>query len=98
MSSPDQPDNADQPDTGRPVHGGIKLAELWELGLRLADCLDFSASVSPLGPPDGVAAAIAAVELAAYPDPHSLALTEAIGRCRMGKVEPNVSAGPEQQR
>ena len=62
----------------RPVHGGIKLAELRELGLRLADCRDFSASVSPLGPPDGVAAAIAAVELAAYPDPHSLALTEAI--------------------
>jgi histidinol-phosphate aminotransferase len=62
------------------VHGGIKLAELRELGLRLEDCLDFSASVSPLGPPEGVAEAIAAVDLAAYPDPHSLALTEAIAR------------------
>ena len=62
----------------RPVHGGIKLAELRELGLRPEDCLDFSASVSPLGPPEGVAQAIAAVDLAAYPDPHSLELTEAI--------------------
>lgn len=62
----------------RPVHGGIKPAELRALGLRLEDCRDFSASVSPLGPPAGVAEAIAAVDLAAYPDPHCLALTEAI--------------------
>ena len=62
----------------RPVHGGIKEAELRALGLRLEDCLDFSASVSPLGPPEGVAEAIAAVDLTAYPDPHCLALTEAI--------------------
>ena len=62
----------------RPVHGGIKEAELRALGLRLEDCLDFSASVSPLGPPAGVAEAIASVDLAAYPDPHCLALTEAI--------------------
>ena len=80
MTTPD-----DAPATpSRPVHGGIKLAELRELGLRLEDCLDFSASVSPLGPPDGVAAAIAAVELAAYPDPHSLALTEAIAEHHVG--------------
>ena len=62
----------------RPVHGGIKEAELRALGLRLEDCLDFSASVSPLGPPDGVQEAIAAVDLGAYPDPHCLALTEAV--------------------
>ena len=62
----------------RPVHGGIKEAELRALGLRPEDCLDFSASVSPLGPPDGVAEAMAAVDLTAYPDPHCLALTEAI--------------------
>ena len=69
-------DNVNPP--ARPVHGGIKEAELRALGLRLEDCLDFSASVSPLGPPDGVAEAIAAVDLTAYPDPHCLALTEAI--------------------
>ena len=62
----------------RPVHGGIKEAELRALGLRLEDCLDFSASVSPLGPPDGVPEAIAGVDLSSYPDPHCLALTEAI--------------------
>lgn len=62
----------------RPVHGGIKEAELRDLGLRLEDCLDFSASVSPLGPPHGVQEAIATVDLGAYPDPHCLALTEAI--------------------
>ncbi len=68
----------------RPIHGGIKEAELRALGLRLEDCLDFSASVSPLGPPEGVAAAIAAVDLTAYPDPHCLALTEAIAAHHSG--------------
>ena len=62
----------------RPIHGGIKPAELRALGLRPQDCLDFSASVSPLGPPAAVAPAIAAVDLAAYPDPHCLELIEAI--------------------
>ena len=71
-------------DSTRPVHGGIKEAELRALGLRLEDCLDFSASVSPLGPPQGVAAAIAAVDLTAYPDPHCLALTEAIAAHHVG--------------
>ena len=71
-------------DPVRPVHGGIKEAELRALGLRLEDCLDFSASVSPLGPPQGVAAAIAAVDLTAYPDPHCLALTEAIAAHHVG--------------
>ena len=68
----------------RPVHGGIKEEELRALGLRLEDCLDFSASVSPLGPPEGVAEAIAAVDLTAYPDPHCLALTEAIAAHHVG--------------
>ncbi len=76
------PANPDPP--ARPVHGGIKEAELRELGLRLEDCLDFSASVSPLGPPEGVAEAIAAVDLTAYPDPHCLALTEAIAAHHVG--------------
>ena len=68
--------NANRPP--RPVHGGIKAAELRALGLRPEDCLDFSASVSPLGPPEGVMEAIAAVDLTAYPDPHCLALGEAV--------------------
>ena len=81
LSGPD-PSNPDPP--ARPVHGGIKEAELRALGLRLEDCLDFSASVSPLGPPEGVAEAIAAVDLTAYPDPHCLALTEAIAEHHAG--------------
>ncbi len=76
MTTPDHTANAVPP--ARPVHGGIKPAELRALGLRPEDCLDFSASVSPLGPPAGVAEAVAAVDLAAYPDPHCLTLTEAI--------------------
>ena len=77
MTAPTDPSPATP---SRPVHGGIKPAELRALGLRPQDCLDFSASVSPLGPPEGVAPAIAAVNLAAYPDPHCLDLTEAIAR------------------
>ena len=72
------PNSTNAISTARPVHGGIKPAELRALGLRPEDCLDFSASVSPLGPPAGVAEAMAGVDLAAYPDPHCLALTEAI--------------------
>ena len=79
----------------RPVHGGIKPAELRALGLHPQDCLDFSASVSPLGPPDGVAEAIAAVNLAAYPDPHCLDLTDAIARHHRsdGAAPANIIAG-----
>lgn len=82
-------------DPVRPVHGGIKEAELRALGLRLEDCLDFSASVSPLGPPEGVADAIAAVDLTAYPDPHCLALTEAIATYHIGEgvADHNVIVG-----
>ena len=71
MSNPDQP-------SGRPVHGGVKPAELRALGLRPEDVLDFSASVSPIGPPAGVWEALRQVELAAYPDPSCLELREAL--------------------
>ena len=62
----------------RPVHGAIGPAELRRLGLRAGELLDFSASISPLGPPPGVGAALRAVNLAAYPDPECLELREAI--------------------
>ena len=63
-----------QPD--RPVHGGIKPAELRALGLTPEEVLDFSASISPIGPPEGIRQAIAEVDLTAYPDPHCLELIE----------------------
>lgn len=66
--------------TARPVHGGIRPAELRALGLNPADALDFSACVSPLGPPAGLWAALQAVDLTAYPDPECLELREALSR------------------
>lgn len=64
----------------RPVHGGIRPAELRALGLDPADVLDFSASVSPLGPPAGLWAALRQVDLTAYPDPECLELRDALSR------------------
>ena len=62
----------------RPVHGGIRPAQLRALGLDPADVLDFSASISPLGPPPGLWDALQRVDLTAYPDPESLELKEAL--------------------
>lgn len=67
---------AHDPAPGRPVHGGVKPEELRALGLDPEDALDFSASVSPIGPPDGVWEALHKVDLGAYPDPHCLVLRE----------------------
>ena len=64
----------------RPVHGSINPSELRALGLNPEDLLDFSASISPIGPPDGVWEAIRSVDLSAYPDPECLELREAICR------------------
>ena len=71
----------------RPTHGGVKPAELRALGLRPEDVLDFSASVSPIGPPAGVWEALNRVDLAAYPDPQCLLLREAIS----GHLSPSQS-------
>lgn len=62
----------------RPEHGGLKPDELRALGLKPEEVLDFSASVSPIGPPPGVWEALQRVDLAAYPDPRCLVLREAI--------------------
>ncbi len=62
----------------RALHGGIRPAQLRALGLDPADALDFSASVSPLGPPQGLWEALQRVDLAAYPDPDCLELREAL--------------------
>ena len=71
----DKPENSS---TSRPTHGGVKPAELRALGLQPENVLDFSASVSPIGPPQGVWEALNRVDLAAYPDPQSMLLREAI--------------------
>lgn len=64
--------------SARPLHGGVKPAELRALGLKAEEVLDFSASVSPLGPPKGVWEALRRVDLAAYPDPTCLEMRETL--------------------
>ena len=64
---------------GRPVHGGLNVAELESLGLRPEEVIDFSASINPLGPSPQVLEAAQSVNLGAYPDPDCLKLREAIG-------------------
>ena len=64
----------ENPASRRPVHGGLKPRELRALGLNAEDLLDFSASISPIGPPEGVWEAIRSVDLSAYPDPECLDL------------------------
>jgi len=64
----------------RPAHGGVKPSDLRALGLRPEDVLDFSASVSPIGPPAGVWEAMRKVDLGAYPDPKCLELREVLSR------------------
>jgi histidinol-phosphate aminotransferase len=63
---------------GRPVHGSIGPAELRRRGLDPARVIDFSASVSPLGPPPGLWKALRLVDLTTYPDPECLELREAL--------------------
>ena len=62
------------------MHGSINLREVRALGLKPKDLLDFSASISPIGPPEGVWETIRSVDLSAYPDPECLELREAICR------------------
>ena len=66
--------------TGRPVHGGVKPSQLRALGLRPEDVVDFSASVSPIGLPNGVWDAMRLVDLGAYPDPACLELRESLSQ------------------
>lgn len=66
------------PGMGRPVHGSIGPSELRRRGLDPARVIDFSASVSPLGPPPGLWEALRLVDLTTYPDPECLELREAL--------------------
>ena len=66
--------------TERTVHGGVKPSQLRALGLRPEDVLDFSASVSPIGLPNGVWDAMRQVDLGAYPDPACLELRESLSQ------------------
>ena len=82
------------PSQARPVHGGIKPEQLRALGLKPEEVLDFSASVSPLGPPASLAETLRGVDLTAYPDPACLELREALAGHLSGRQAGRIT--PEQ--
>ena len=77
---------------GRPVHGSIRPSELRALGLEPSQVVDFSASISPLGPPPGLWEALQQVDLTTYPDPENLALREELSR-RLGTPVETILVG-----
>lgn len=68
--------------TGRPRHGGNLRWAAGLAGCEPGQLLDFSASISPLGPPPAVLTAIqgAMDQLGSYPDPDYALLRTALGR------------------
>ena len=77
---------------GRPVHGSIRPSELRALGLEPSQVVDFSASISPLGPPAGLWEVLQKVDLTTYPDPENLALREELSR-QLGTPEETILVG-----
>ena len=77
---------------GRPVHGGLNIAELGTLGLHPDDVLDFSASINPLGPSPRAVEAARRANLSVYPDTECVRLREAIGDS-LGVAPSRVLAG-----
>jgi threonine-phosphate decarboxylase len=69
-------------DRGGYVHGGDRAAAASRLGIHEEEILDFSASVNPLGPPEGFEELLreAAPGLRNYPDPAYRELREIIGQ------------------
>ncbi len=67
---------------GTPRHGGDVYHLARTLGVQVADLLDFSANINPLGPPVGVIEAIqgALARLVHYPDPRCLELRRDLAR------------------
>jgi threonine-phosphate decarboxylase len=63
-----------------PLHGGDVYLLAHTLGVELADLLDFSANINPLGYPPGLAVAVqeALREIVHYPDRRSLKLRAAL--------------------
>lgn len=61
-------------------HGGNVHALAREMGLNIADLLDFSANINPMGPPEWLRPVISreVENLVHYPDPYASALVNAI--------------------
>jgi len=60
------------------VHGGVDRTALRAEGATLDGLLDFSSNRAPLGAAPGVAAALARVDVEAYPDPRAAELATAL--------------------
>jgi threonine-phosphate decarboxylase len=73
--------NNPSPD-GTPPHGGDVYHLARALGVRVADLLDFSANINPLGYPPGVAEAVQAAlpDLVHYPDRRCFELRQDLAR------------------
>ena len=72
-------------------HGALDYAELTALGLRPESLLDFSSNLNPFGPPPGAYAALAALDLAPYPDRSCLLLRHQLAArhdCGLANVLP----------
>jgi threonine-phosphate decarboxylase len=63
-------------------HGGTVYAAARHLGITPEEVLDFSASINPLGPPEGVRKAVidAFDRVVHYPDPEATELRESLAR------------------
>ena len=63
-------------------HGGTVHAVARHLGVEIKELLDFSASINPLGPPNGVREAVLAAfdNVIHYPDPDATELQQALAR------------------
>ncbi|MGQ9688087.1 MAG: threonine-phosphate decarboxylase CobD [Desulfobaccales bacterium] len=71
-----------RPPDGTPAHGGDVHHLARTLGVRIADLVDFSANINPLGFPPGLPAAVQAAlaDIIHYPDPKSLELRQDLAR------------------
>ena len=88
MADQEPQSHKSNPPAGRPIHGGVRPAQIRALGLRPEQVVDFSASVSPIGPPEGLWDALRKVDLSSYPDPQCLELRESLCRHLSKTVSP----------
>ncbi|MEM7158154.1 MAG: histidinol-phosphate transaminase [Myxococcota bacterium] len=73
-------------------HGDVSDAELIELGLDPAQCLDFAVNVDPRGPAPALQQAVVEAKVGRYPDPACRELTAALA-LRDGVPEDRVLVG-----
>ena len=63
-----------------PLHGGVNVAELREIGMIPDNVVDFSVNVNPLGPPSKVYKVLRDLDFSSYPDIENLLLRETVSQ------------------